>query len=301
MTAAASPADLAGLGRLDTMRLVGIEAWAHHGVFAQERRDGQLFRLDVTWWQDLGPAGATDDLARTTDYGQLAGEVVRLVQGQPVDLIETLADQVGRGLLQRFGMDYVQVTVHKPDAPLPVGVQDVALTAAVLPRARPPRPVVLSLGSNLEPRVDYLQFGVAALASTAGLDRPRVSPVYQTAPHGVEGQPDYLNAVLVADTAWSAPALWRRCADIEAAARRSRQVEHGPRTLDIDLIALGTEVWDLPEVTIPHPRAAGRRFVLLPWLDLDPGAELGGVAVAQLAAQVGDQVVRPAAASLFLP
>jgi 2-amino-4-hydroxy-6-hydroxymethyldihydropteridine diphosphokinase len=159
--------------------------------------------------------------------------------------------------------------------------------------ADPGRAVVLALGSNLGDRLANLQGGVDALCARPGLSSVRVSPVYETAPVGGPAQPEYLNAVLVATTTLSARAVLDRCHEAENALGRVRAERWGPRTLDVDVIAYGTEVSDDPELTLPHPRAHERAFVLAPWHDVDPGAVIPGHGrVADLLAAVGSAGVR---------
>jgi 2-amino-4-hydroxy-6-hydroxymethyldihydropteridine diphosphokinase len=135
--------------------------------------------------------------------------------------------------------------------------------------------VVLSLGSNLGDRLANLQLGLDVLAS-GGLDLRAVSSVYETDPVGGPDQADYLNTVLLADSLLPARDILARCAAAEAAAGRVRTERWGPRTLDVDIIARGAEVSTEPALTLPHPRAHERAFVLVPWLELDPEAVLPG-------------------------
>jgi 2-amino-4-hydroxy-6-hydroxymethyldihydropteridine diphosphokinase len=136
--------------------------------------------------------------------------------------------------------------------------------------------VVLALGSNLGDRLANLQGGVDALCAGPGLEDVAVSPVYQTAAVGGPAQPDYLNAVLTASTSLPARAVLDRGRAAEAALRRVRGERWGPRTLDVDVIVYGNEVSGDPELTLPHPRAHERAFVLAPWHDLDPDAAIPG-------------------------
>jgi 2-amino-4-hydroxy-6-hydroxymethyldihydropteridine diphosphokinase len=136
--------------------------------------------------------------------------------------------------------------------------------------------VVLALGSNLGDRLANLQGGVDALGAEPGLEDVAVSPVYETAPVGGPDQPDYLNAVLVAATSLPPRAVLDRARAAEAARGRVREERWGPRTLDVDVIAYGSEISDDPELTLPHPRAHERAFVLAPWHDVDPGAAIPG-------------------------
>ena len=136
--------------------------------------------------------------------------------------------------------------------------------------------VVLALGSNLGDRLANLQAAVDALGAGPGLDDVAVSPVYETAPVGGPPQPDYLNAVLVAVTSLPPRAVLDRARAAEAALGRVRGPRWGPRTLDVDVIAYGNEISSDPELTLPHPRAHERAFVLAPWHDVEPDAVLPG-------------------------
>jgi dihydroneopterin aldolase len=117
------------------LRLTGLRARGYHGVFAAERAAGQEFVVDVVL--DLDPAAAadSDDLADTVDYAELAGRLVAVVTGPPVNLIETLADRLVTVCLADPRVDAAEVTVHKPDAPVPHSFADVAVT---LRRGQPP-------------------------------------------------------------------------------------------------------------------------------------------------------------------
>ena len=112
----------------DRIALTGLEVFAHHGVLPEERRDGQTFVLDVTLELDLAPAAETDDLALTIDYGTLAQDIHDAVAADPVDLIETVADRVVRLCMKVPSVQWVSVTVHKPQAPIAVTFSDVSVT-----------------------------------------------------------------------------------------------------------------------------------------------------------------------------
>ncbi|MGI9085697.1 MAG: dihydroneopterin aldolase [Aeromicrobium sp.] len=114
-----------GLDRID---LHGISAHGHHGVFDHERRDGQLFVVDVSLGLDLGPAASGDDLGATVDYGQLAQDVHDVIVGEPVDLIESVALRMVDLCLSRPLVRWASVTVHKPQAPISVPIDDVSVT-----------------------------------------------------------------------------------------------------------------------------------------------------------------------------
>lgn len=163
------------------------------------------------------------------------------------------------------------------------------------------RQAVLALGSNLGDRQDILQGGVDAIAGIEGVRLTGVSPVYETVPVGGPPQPDYLNAVVLADVSIPSRALLDELHEVEAAFDRVRLVRWGPRTLDIDIIAVTGERSDDPELTLPHPRAHERAFVLAPWHDVDPGAVLPGYGtVADLLARADQKGIRRSKVPLVL-
>ena len=136
--------------------------------------------------------------------------------------------------------------------------------------------VVLSVGSNLGDRLGTLQGCVQAIGGLPETDVLAISPVYETAPVGGPSQPDYLNAVLVIETGLAPRDLLAATQRIEADFGRIRAERFGPRTLDIDIISYDEEISDDPVLTLPHPRAHERAFVLAPWHDVDPAAILPG-------------------------
>lgn len=113
---------------LDRLAVHGIEAYGHHGVFDFERRDGQLFTIDLVLGIDTRPAARSDDLQDTVDYGSLVAAVKKAVETDPVDLIETLAQRIADVCLTDSRVQWTEVTVHKPDAPIVATFRDVALT-----------------------------------------------------------------------------------------------------------------------------------------------------------------------------
>jgi 7,8-dihydroneopterin aldolase/epimerase/oxygenase len=112
----------------DRIRLSGITAFGHHGVFSSERQQGQRFVVDVSCTLDLSSAASSDDLGQTIDYGALAKAVAADIERDPVNLIEALADRIASTCLRYDAIQCVEVTVHKPQAPMPVDVADVAVT-----------------------------------------------------------------------------------------------------------------------------------------------------------------------------
>lgn len=113
---------------MDRIQLTGIEAFGHHGVLDHERELGQRFVVDLVLELDLAAAARSDRLEDTIDYGALSGDVAAIVAGEPAELIETVAGRIADRALDGPAVSAVEVTVHKPGAPVPTLVHDVAVT-----------------------------------------------------------------------------------------------------------------------------------------------------------------------------
>lgn len=147
---------------------------------------------------------------------------------------------------------------------------------------------VLSSGSNMGDARAHLR----TVADEFAGELVAASSIYATAPWGKTDQPDFLNQSLLVDVDNTPRELLARCQDLEQRANRVREERWGPRTLDVDIVWIDGYTSNDPELTVPHPRAHLRQFVLQPWLEMDPDAELNGVRVAALLADVDDQGVR---------
>ena len=272
----------------DRITLTGLAVTACHGVLDFEKRIPQPFMLDISLEADLGPAGCSDDLEASLSYADVAARAVEVCSGEPVDLIETLAERVADACLAWEIVEAVDVTVHKPHAP--AGVAFTPSTGAlagpsVSVRREQRRRVVVAMGTNLGRRVTTLRAALDSLRALEGFEVTQVSPL-------VEGvaQPDYLNAVVVGVTRLAPGHLIRELHRIEADHGRVRGERWGARTLDLDVVTLGEagredEIVLADErdgvqagaadaswspLALPHPRAHERAFVLVPWAQAAP-------------------------------
>lgn len=270
----------------DRIELLGLRVHGNHGVFDFEKREGQDFVIDVTLHTSVAGAAATDDIADTIHYGELAEDVAEIVEDNTFDLIETLAERIADHCLTLAS--HVAVVVHKPGAPIErsfsdvrVGVErhrsEAAGTGGPTPGETPAETsaeteVYLNLGANLGDARDTLDQAVEALDRHPEIKVIGRSSLYRTAPWGGVEQADFLNLGVLVSTALPAEALLSVAQGIEVACGRTRELRWGPRTLDIDLISFGHGehelVIDSPRLVLPHPRAHERAFVLAPWAEL---------------------------------
>lgn len=301
---------------MDSIRLTGVRAEAAHGVLDFEHVEKQPFIVDATMFLDLSEAGRTDDLTDTVNYGQIANRIVNVIEGEHVDLIERLAAKIADSILLSYRVQRVIVTVHKPNAPIKVPFDDVSVTierarddeptpASLASAQNTERSgllgasetdhrdvqsqstvagdhggihkAVVAMGGNIGDVQQVLRAAVVAIDGVPGNQITGISPLYRTAAWGMEpGTPDFLNAVVEVTTTLDADTLLNALQTIEAAHGRSREVHWGSRPLDLDIIDFDGLTSDDPHLTLPHPRAWQRSFVLAPWADLDPNAVLPG-------------------------
>ncbi len=335
-------ADSAVTPTADVIRVLGLSAVGRHGVYDDERVRGQQFCVDLAIWVDTRTAAASDDLTDAVDYSRVSADVVAILSGTPVNLIETVAEDVAACVLAYDGVGAVDVTVHKPQAPMGVPFADVSMsirryreqnvTTSTQPKrsATPTQPeqstttptqpelneaplapsdqpvpvadltrvedddqrVVVALGANLGTAWQTLARAIVELDDCEGITVDAVSGLFRTAPQlapGQSPQPDYYNAVAILSCALSPQGLLGVLHDIEDRHGRQRRERWGARTLDLDIITFGEVTSDDPALTLPHPRAATRAFVLAPWWQADPQAKLEGTSLADLLAALTDQ------------
>lgn len=411
--------------RSDTIRLTGLSFSGRHGVFDFEKEDPQPFGVDVTLEADLRTSAASDNLADTISYADVADMIEEIVTRESFNLIESLAETIARAVLLHDDRIHVaEITVHKPQAPITQTFADVAVAirrtrADVAPQISthrrasgehsgtqglegPRRQVsgvydgelvddatptatqgeeaatyttptaylgaydkvslaelgqneavtsaesghqgdvtagqsaagssasgqaaetaaehsgygytshtgsgaavhlrdpdlpaafavrcVLALGSNLGDSQATLASAVQALETAEGVVVVNASPLARTKPvGGPDGQRDYLNQVVEIETRLSPHELLDLAQQIEADHKRVRHERWGPRTLDVDIVTYAQATIDSPRLQVPHPSAAERAFVLLPWSWMDPVALLGGRPVRELAEEAADK------------
>ncbi|GAB3587913.1 2-amino-4-hydroxy-6-hydroxymethyldihydropteridine diphosphokinase [Calidifontibacter terrae] len=288
----------------DYIAITGLEVTTCHGVLAAEKVQPQRFIADIGFDIDLRRAGETDDLTASISYADIAQAAHRILLDGPVNLIETLAERIAAEVLRRPEAERVTVTIHKPQAPAGVPFHDAALGGpAVTVRREQDRQVVIAIGANLGDREATISSAIASLDRTDGIEVIAVAPRVETDPVGGPEQPDYLNTVVIARSRLAPLHLLDHLHRIESWHRRTREIRWGARTLDLDLIQVGEPAddsdlrSDTAELTLPHPRAHERGFVLVPWSSVDPGAQVrtpsGITAIVDLLDRVDTDGVRP--------
>lgn len=253
---------------MDVLELRGLRFNSHVGYYDFEQTAGQPFVIDLKLELGFAEAALDDDLQHAVNYAELADAVEALVTTAKDRLIEHLAERIARLVLEQAPRAVaVDVTVHKPEAPLTQSFTDVAIH---LHRERW-SPIVLALGSNLGDRLAHLQTALKSLAANPAIAHLRWSRVYESKAWGNTQQADFLNMVLTAETSLDPFALLDLCQQLETEAKRERHEHWGPRTLDVDIIDYAGLRLRTERLQLPHPYAAERDFVRIPWRELRDG------------------------------
>lgn len=268
----------------DEIRIELLEVYAYHGVFPEEKREGQTFLVNAVLYTDIRKAGGSDRLEQSTDYGDVCGFITEWMEKNTCDLIETVAERLTQAVLLRYDLiSGIDLEIRKPEAPIkqPFGCVSVKVH-------REWHRVFLSVGSNMGDRKQYIQEAVKELKEHPLISVRRVSDLIVTEPYGGVEQEDFLNGAIELETLLTPRELLEALHEIEAAAGRVRELRWGPRTLDLDIIFYDRLVYEDDALVIPHQDMENRRFVLEPMNMLAPNYRhpVLGKTIAQLLAQV---------------
>ncbi|MCI5953733.1 MAG: 2-amino-4-hydroxy-6-hydroxymethyldihydropteridine diphosphokinase [Lachnospiraceae bacterium] len=250
----------------DEIRIEGLEVYAYHGVYPEEREKGQTFYVNATLYTDTHKAGLEDKLELSTNYGDVCLFINQWMKGNTYQLLETVAEKLSKAILLKYNLiSSVDLEIRKPEAPieLPFGCVSVKVH-------RGWHKVYLALGSNMGDKEDYINGAIHALKEHPQIKVNKISDMIVTKPYGGVKQDDFLNGALEAETLLSPEELLEACHDIEDAANRRRTIHWGPRTLDIDILFYDKLIFESDTLVIPHPDLENRDFVLKPMNMLAP-------------------------------
>lgn len=285
---------------METIRIKGLEIFAYHGVNPEEKENGQKFILDIAMQADISRAAQTDDLNETVNYAAVRKTVNAVFTAQKYDLIERAAQVVCDAILENYPkVQSVTVELKKPEAPINAVFDYVSVEMTREPCMKR---VVLGLGTNLGDRRENLRAALAALSHLPKTEVENVSSVWQTAPFDVpDEQQDYWNICVLLKTELSPSAVLGACLGIEAAMGRVREIYHGARCMDLDVLLYEGFTQREKELNVPHPGILERAFVLFPLLELFPEKNAFGFDFADAPGfKDGDDVQRVGAAKEIL-
>jgi len=251
---------------MDEIRIENLKIFAHHGVFAEEKRDGQDFYVNAVLYADLRPAGLKDDLTLSTHYGEVCLLIQKCLTERTCDLIETAAEATAKEILLKFPLvKALDFELRKPHAPIPMEFESVSVKIH-----RGWHEAYIAIGSNMGDSKAYLEEAIRALGADENIKVEKISDFIVTKPYGGVEQQDFLNGVLKMHTLYTPAELLEELHRIEQAAGRVRKIRWGPRTLDLDIVFYDKLIYEDDNLIIPHVDMQNRDFVLTPMMQIAP-------------------------------
>lgn len=251
---------------MDRIKITNLKVFAHHGVFPEETRDGQDFYVNAELYLDCRPAGKTDDLSRSVNYGEVSHFITEFLQKNTYLLIESAVEQLAEAILLRFSLlEKVVIELCKPQAPIGLPFENVSVTVE-----RGWHTVYLAVGSNMGEKEKYIENGIEELRNNKFIQVEKVSTLLITSPYGGVEQDDFVNGALKIKTLLTPQELLKELHKIEQNANRVREIHWGPRTLDLDIIFYDKLVYEDEDLILPHVDMQNRNFVLEPLMELCP-------------------------------
>lgn len=252
---------------MEKIFIQGLRVFGHHGVYENEKTEGQFFLVDCELETPFTQAVASDQLSDTVDYGDVCLFIQEHFSEHHYDLLEKAADELCTKLLFAFSaITKLTLTLHKPNAPIPADFHSVGVYIS-----KGWEKVAISMGSNIEPKERYLTEAMEKLLQNPAIRNLEVSSYQVTKPYGYLEQEDFLNGVAVFETILSPQDLLALLQDLEQEAHRKRELRWGPRTLDLDILLYGECCVSTKNLTIPHIDMKNRAFVLEPLSSIAPG------------------------------
>lgn len=252
--------------KMDVIKIKNLKVFAHHGVFAEETRDGQDFFVNAELYLDCRMAGKSDRLADSVDYGMVCHFMTEFLQQNTYKLIEGAAEQLAEALLLSIsGLFQVKIELCKPHAPIGLPFENVSVAIE-----RGWHTAYVAVGSNMGDKGKYIREGLSGLEEYPQIVIEKASDLITTEPYGGVEQEDFLNGAVRIRTLLTPQELLSVLHEMEQRADRKREIRWGPRTLDLDIIFYDRMICEDDNLIIPHVDMAKRIFVLEPLMQLCP-------------------------------
>ncbi len=252
---------------MEQILVQGLQVFGYHGVYEQEKEEGQTFLVNCVMDTSFASAIHSDDVGETVDYGTVCLFIKKYFEGKAYDLLEKVADELATSIMYAFpGIEKIQIQITKPNAPIPMEFESVGVRVE-----KKWHKVALAIGSNMGDKEKYLTDAMETLIANPDIRNVIVSDYIETEPYGYVEQDKFLNGAVTLETLLSAEDLLIFLHEIEAKAERKREIHWGPRTLDLDILLYDDVCMHTKELTIPHIDMCNRMFVLEPLMQIAPG------------------------------
>lgn len=253
---------------MDEIVIDNLKVFCNHGVYAEERSEGQNFFVTAKVFLETYIAGVTDDLNNTVNYAGLCQVISDFMQDTQYNLIEAVAENLAAVILNFSEIvKGVDLTISKPEAPVDLPFENISVKVF-----RQWRKAFISFGSNVGDRMKYIQDAFKKMEDNEAIRILKTSSIKQTKPYGGVEQDDFLNGCILIETYMRPELLLNFLNQLELESGRVRDIKWGPRTLDLDIIFYEEEVIHTDRLIVPHADMHNRPFVLEPLCEIAPYA-----------------------------
>ena len=250
----------------DEIRIEELEIFAHHGVYDFETENGQTFYVNAILYTDTYKAGKTDELADSTNYGEVCAFITEFLTAHTYKLLEAAAENVAEAILLTFSLvKGISFEIRKPEAPIPLPFGSVSVKIE-----RFWHTAYIALGSNMGEKEKYLDMALEQFKQNPKMKLLKTAAYIETEPYGGVEQDVFVNSICKVETMYSPYDLLDELHRIEQLAQRKREIHWGPRTLDLDIIYYDDLVMAEDDLIIPHADMENRTFVLEPLCEIAP-------------------------------
>lgn len=276
----------------DEIRIEELQVYAYHGVYPEENTKGQNFYINAVLYTDTRKASMEDDLAFSTDYGEVINFICDYMSKNTYKLIETAAERLAEAVLLAFPLIHdIDLEIRKPEAPIKQIFASVSVKIS-----RGWKSACIATGANLGDKENQIHQAVRQIKAHKQIRNVKESDLYRSVPYGGVEQPEFINGALIMETLLRPKELLFFLKELERLAGRGKKGNEdrwGPRVLDLDILLYDDVIMDSEELTIPHPDMHNRDFVLRPLAQLSPSRRhpLLLKTVQQLLAELGDQYI----------
>ena len=250
----------------DEIRIENLECFGYHGVYPEENEKGQHFYVNAVLYTNTAEAALHDDLAQTTNYGEVARFINDFMKKDIYKLIETVAEKLAREILLTFPFVHkLDLEIRKPNAPINLKFASVSVKIT-----RGWQRVYIATGSNLGDREKFINNAIEEITAHPQIRDVKASKLIHSTPYGITGQPDFINGAVTFFTMLTPYALLAFLQTLEKQAGREKKqsVRWEKRTLDLDILLYENLVMEEDNLIIPHPDLHNRDFVLVPLVSL---------------------------------
>lgn len=251
---------------MDKIYIENLEVFAHHGVLAEETRNGQNFYVNAVLYTDTAKSAVNDNLELTVNYAEVCDFISSYMQNNTFRLIETVANRLAEKILTNFNLiEKIDIEIRKPNAPIQHNFDCVSVKIT-----RGWNKTIVAVGSNMGESLEIIENATKQLKQNKNIKDFKASDIITTKPYGYTEQSDFQNGVYYFKTLFSPHQLLNFLHTLENNANRERIIHWGPRTLDLDIIFYENLICSDETLTIPHPDMQNRDFVLKPLVQIAP-------------------------------